>query len=294
VDTASCSNVRRYLTDGRLPPRDAVRAEELINYFSYDYPQPRGEDPVSLTTDLSRCPWNDKHLLVRVGLRGKTLDPRQMPPRNLVFLVDTSGSMSPPNRLPLLKESLKLLVQELSPRDRVAIVTYAGYASLALDSTPGTDKFRIYAAIDRLNCGGGTNGEGGILLAYKIAADHYIKGGVNRVILGTDGDFNVGVTSESELIRLIEKKRDSGVYLTILGFGMGNLKDGQLEKLAQHGNGHYAYIDTIDEARKLFVEQGGALTVIAKDVKLQVEFNPQRVGAYRLVGYESRGLRDQD
>jgi Ca-activated chloride channel family protein len=292
VDTASYSNVRRFLlTEGRMPPPDAVRIEELINYFPYAYPEPKGEHPVSLTLDLAECPWSPKHFLVRIGLMAQRIDPSQMPPRSFVFLVDTSGSMEAANRLPLLQQSLRLLVDQLNERDRVAIVAYAGSAGLVLPSTAGDQKETIHRAIDRLRAGGSTNGGEGIGLAYRIAADSFIPGGLNRVILGTDGDFNVGVTSEGDLVRLIEEKRRSGVYLTVLGFGMGNLKDATIEKLAHHGNGHYAYIDSEREARKVFVEQGAALVTVAKDVKLQVEFNPRRVGAYRLIGYENRLLQ---
>jgi Ca-activated chloride channel family protein len=295
VDTASYSNVRRFLLqDRRLPPPDAVRLEELVNYFPYAYPRPVDNRPVAFTLDVAECPWRPQHHLVRIALAAKKIDPREMPPRNFVFLIDTSGSMDAPNRLPLLKSALKLLVEQLTWRDRVAIVAYAGTAGLVLPSTPGDDKRSILAAIDRLNAAGSTNGGEGIVLAYRIAQANFLKGGVNRVILGTDGDFNVGVTSEGALVRLIEEKRKSGVFLTVLGFGMGNLKDATLEKLASHGNGHYAYIDTEAEARKVFVEQGAALVTVAKDVKIQVEFNPRRVAGYRLLGYENRLLRDQD
>jgi Ca-activated chloride channel homolog len=292
VDTASYSNVRRFLlSEGRLPPPDAVRIEELINYFPYRYPRPEGKHPVALTLDIAECPWDVKHYLVRVGLRAERIDPSKMPPRNFVFLVDTSGSMDAANRLPLLQQSLRLLVEQLNERDRVAIVAYAGSAGLVLPSTPGDQKETIYSAIDRLNAGDSTNGGEGITLAYRVAKASFIPGGLNRVILGTDGDFNVGVTSQGDLVRLIENQRKSGIYLTILGFGMGNLKDATMEKLSHHGNGHYAYIDSETEARKVFVEQGAALVTIAKDVKLQVEFNPKRVGAYRLIGYENRLLQ---
>jgi Ca-activated chloride channel family protein len=295
VDTASYSNIRRsLLQEGKLPPPDAVRVAELVNYFPYAYPARAGEHPVAFTTDIMDCPWNAKHHLVRIGLTARKIDPSQMPPRNFVFLIDTSGSMDAPNRLPLLKTSLKLLVEQLTERDRVAIVTYAGSAGLALDTTPGNNQAAINQALDRLKPSGSTNGGAGIVRAYQIASQNFIKGGINRVILGTDGDFNVGVTNQGDLVRLIEEKRKSGVYLTILGFGMGNLKDDTMEMLAYHGNGHYAYIDTPEEARKIFVEQGAALAAVAKDVKLQIEFNPQRVGAYRLIGYENRLLRAGD
>jgi Ca-activated chloride channel family protein len=295
VDTASYSNVRRFLlTEHRLPPPDAVRVEELVNYFPYSYPRPDDGRPVAFTLDIAKCPWNSEHHLVRIGLAAARIEPEQMPPRNLVFLVDTSGSMQAPNRLPLLQQSLRMLVEQLGERDRVAIVSYAGNAGLVLPSTPGSRKKTILRAIDGLQAGGSTNGGEGIVLAYKVAQKSFLPYGVNRVILGTDGDFNVGVTSQEDLVRLIEAKRKSGVYLSLLGFGMGNLKDATLEKLAHHGNGHYAYIDSETEARKVFVEQGAALLTVAKDVKLQVEFNPARVSEYRLLGYENRLLKEKD
>ena len=295
VDTASYSNTRRFITDGQLPPKDAVRIEELVNYFSYDYPQPVGEAPFSVTTEVSEAPWNKAHRLVHIGLQGKRIAPEQMPPANLVFLVDVSGSMNDSRKLPLLKSALKMLVEQLSARDRVAMVTYAGESGLALPPTSGDRKGEILAAIDRLESGGSTNGGAGIQLAYQLAQQNFIKGGSNRVILATDGDFNVGTTSEGDLVRLIEEKREGGVFLSVLGFGTGNVKDSTMEKLADKGNGNYAYIDTLGEARKALGEQvGGTLFTIAKDVKIQVEFNPKQVAAYRLIGYENRLLRDQD
>jgi Ca-activated chloride channel family protein len=296
VDTASYSNVRRILLENRqLPPKDAVRIEEFINYFKYDYPPPQDGVPVSVSAEVAACPWNEGHRLVRIGLQGKTIPAEDMPPRNLVFLVDTSGSMNAPNRLPLLTEALVLLTRQLTVKDRVAIVAYAGSAGLVLPATPGDQHARILAAIDSLlHAGGSTNGAGGIVLAYRVAQENFMAGGANRVILGTDGDFNVGVTSQAELIRLIEEKRQTGVYLSVLGFGMGNLKNTTMESLAQHGNGQYAYIDTQAEARKVFVEDVANLVPIARDVKIQVEFNPTHVQAYRLVGYENRLLKDQD
>jgi Ca-activated chloride channel family protein len=295
VHTASYSNVRRFLLqEGRLPPPDAVRVAELVNYFPYRYPEPKPGRPVAFTLDIAACPWQPKHHLVRIALRASQPDPSKMPPRNFVFLVDTSGSMSAPNRLPLLKQSMRLLVERLTPRDRVALVAYAGSAGLVLPPTPGSDRDSILRAIDRLEAGGSTNGGEGIVLAYRVARQGFVQGGVNRVVLGTDGDFNVGVTGEGDLVRLLDEQRKGGVYLSILGFGMGNLKDATLEKLAHHGGGHYAYVDTLEEARKVFVEQGAALATVARDVKLQVEFNPRRVSAYRLVGYENRLLRAQD
>jgi len=293
VDTASYSNVRRYLNEGTLPPKDAVRVEEFVNYFTYDYPQPKGEHPIALDAEVALCPWNTQHQLVRLGIQGKIIHDQEIPPRNLVFLIDTSGSMASANRLPLLKQALGLLVRQLRKADRVSIVTYAGTSHLELATTPGNQHEVILAAINRLDASGSTNGGGGIEMAYRLATENYIKGGANRVILGTDGDFNVGVTG-ANLIRLIEEKRKTGVFLSVLGFGMGNLKDSTMEALDKHGNGQYAYIDTFAEAQKVFVEQIGTLVPIAKDVKVQVEFNPAWVQAYRLIGYENRMLAHQD
>lgn len=295
VDTGSYSNVRRYLNQGSLPPVDAVRIEEMINYFSYDYPQPKGDDPFSINIDAGIAPWNPQHQLIRIGLQGKTLAQDEIPPSNLVFLVDVSGSMQSANKLPLLKQSLKMMVQQLSDHQRVAMVVYAGAAGQVLESTPGSNKRKILEAIDRLQAGGSTAGGAGIKLAYKIAQANFIEGGNNRVILATDGDFNVGVSSTSEMTRLIEDRRKDGVFITVLGFGMGNLKDGRLEQIANKGNGTYHYIDTDREARKVLVEElGSTLFTIAKDVKLQIEFNPARVKAYRLIGYENRMLNKED
>jgi Ca-activated chloride channel family protein len=295
VDTASYSNTRRFLRDGQLPPKDAVRIEELINYFSYDYPQPVGDVPFSVTTEVAQCPWNSAHRLLHVGLQGRRLDRAQLPPANLVFLIDVSGSMMDQNKLPLVKSALSMLAEQLTARDRVGIVVYAGNSGLVLDATPGDRKGEILAALDRLEAGGSTNGGAGIQLAYKVAAEHFIQGGINRVILATDGDFNVGTTSEGDLVRLIEEKRQTGVFLSVLGFGTGNVKDATMEQLADKGNGNYAYIDTADEARKVLGQQlGGTLATIAKDVKLQLEFNPAKAAAYRLIGYENRLLRDED
>lgn len=295
VDTASYSNARRFLNNGKLPPKDAVRVEEMINYFSYDYPQPVGTAPFSVVAEVSECPWNNKHRLVQIGLQGKRLESENAPARNLVFLLDVSGSMNEPNKLPLLKSALGFLVEQLNARDRVAIVVYAGSSGLVLPSTSGDRKGEILAAIGELEAGGSTNGGEGIMLAYKIARENFIKGGVNRVILATDGDFNVGVTSEGDLVRLIEEKRQGGVFLTVIGFGTGNIKDSTMEKLADKGNGNYAYIDSQEEARKVFGNEIGAtLVTIAKDVKLQVEFNPKQVAGYRLIGYENRLLRNED
>ena len=290
VDTASYANVRRFLNAGRLPPAAAVRIEELVNYFPYDYSSPAGEAPFAVSVEIAGCPWNPRHRLARIGLKAEEI---RRPPRgsNLVFLIDVSGSMAEPDKLPLATAALKQLVQELDGRDRIAIVVYAGASGLVLSPTSGDDKSRIIAALDRLQAGGSTNGAEGLELAYRIAKENFISGGVNRVILATDGDFNVGVTDRGELLRLIKRDADEGIFLTTLGFGMGNLKDDMLETLADKGNGNYAYIDSLGEARRVLVEQmGGTLITVAKDVKVQVEFNPVLVGTYRLIGYENRVL----
>lgn len=295
VDTASYSNVRRFLNQGQLPPEGAVRVEELINYFSYAYPEPTDGAPFSVTTEVSQAPWSPQHRLLHVGLQSERLATSELPPRNLVFLLDVSGSMDSPNKLPLLKRSLENLVETLGEKDRVAIVVYAGATGLVLEPTPGNRHAQIFDALDKLQAGGSTNGGEGIQLAYSVAARLARPGSTNRVILATDGDFNVGVTSQSELVSMIEEKRKSGVYLSVLGFGMGNYKDSTLELLADKGNGNYAYIDSLAEARKVLVAQAGAtLVTLAKDVKLQLEFNPQNVAAYRLIGYENRRLADRD
>jgi len=293
VDTASYSNVRRMITNGQIPPKDSIRIEELLNYFSYDYPQPQINAPFSVNTDIIQAPWNPQHKLVRIGLKGKQL--QEVPPSNLVFLIDVSGSMNSPNRLPLVQRSLCLLTQQLTNNDRVTLVVYAGNAGMVLPPTSGDRKADIFDAIDRLRAGGSTAGGAGIELAYKEAQKSFIKGGNNRVILATDGDFNVGASSDAEMIRLIESHRDKGIFLTVLGFGMNNYKDSKLEQLADRGNGNYAYIDTYNEAKKvLSTDLRGTLFTIAKDVKIQVEFNPKNVQAYRLIGYENRALKDQD
>jgi Ca-activated chloride channel homolog len=292
VDTASYSNARRMITDGRVPPKDAVRIEELLNYFSYNYAQPQNNEPFSVNTDVTQAPWNPQHKLVRIGLKGKQL--QETPPSNLVFLIDVSGSMNGPNRLPLVQRSLCLLTQQLKANDRVSIVVYAGQAGLVLPPTSGDQKDKIFDAIDRLRAGGSTAGGAGIELAYKEAQKSFIKGGNNRVILATDGDFNVGASSDAEMIRLIESHRDKGIFLTVLGFGMNNYKDSKLEQLADRGNGNHAYIDTFNEAKKVLItDLRGTLFTIAKDVKIQVEFNPAKVQAYRLIGYENRALKTQ-
>jgi Ca-activated chloride channel family protein len=295
VDKASYANVRRFLNQGSLPPEDAVRLEEMINYFSYDLPEPRGADPFSITTEVGAAPWAPRHRLVRIGIQGKRLRGERMPPSNLVFLIDVSGSMNEPSKLPLVKRSLRMLVDQLDETDHVSIVVYAGNAGLVLPCTPGTERTRILNAIDRLEAGGSTAGGAGIQLAYRIARENFVAEGNNRVILATDGDFNVGASSEGELVRLIEQERRSGVFLTVLGFGTGNYADARMESLADKGNGNYFYIDNLMEGRKVFVEElQGTLFTIAKDVKIQVEFNPAEVASYRLVGYENRALRDED
>ena len=293
VDRASYANVRRFLNNMQRPPKDAIRIEEMVNYFDYQYPQPTGEHPFNVITEASDCPWNKEAKLVHIGLQGKNIDLEKAPASNLVFLLDVSGSMSYGNKLPLLKESLKLLVNNMRATDKVAIVVYAGAAGLVLPST--NDKHKIIEALDKLSAGGSTAGGEGIRLAYKVAKEQFIKDGNNRVILATDGDFNVGVSSDSDLETLITQKRNDDIFLTVLGFGMGNYKDSKMEILADKGNGNYAYIDDIKEAKKVLVtEMGGTLLTIAKDVKLQLEFNPVEVQSYRLIGYENRILNKED
>lgn len=295
VDRASYSNIRRFLKDGQLPPKDAVRIEEMVNYFPYSNPEPQGEHPLEVTTEVIAAPWQPRHHLVRIGLQAPRLDMESLPPNNLVFLLDVSGSMLSPDKLPLLKQAMRLLVNELREQDRVAIVVYAGSAGLVLPSTPGSEKDAIMDAIEQLEAGGSTAGGAGLRLAYDVARRSHLRDGNNRVILATDGDFNIGVSSDAEMIRLIEERRGQGTFLTVLGFGTGNLKDSKMEALADHGNGNYAYIDGLDEARKVLVEElGGTLLTVARDVKLQVEFNPAHVRAYRLIGYENRLLAAED
>jgi Ca-activated chloride channel family protein len=295
VDTASYSNVRRFLTSGRLPPPAAVRVEELVNYFTYSYPQPKGREPFSVNMETAQCPWQPGHLLLRVGLKGKEIHRSERPLSNLVFLLDVSGSMADQNKLPLVKTVLEQLVAELTENDRVSIVTYAGEAGLRLPPTSGDQQGKIMAAIHSLSAGGSTHGSAGIQLAYEQAGQYFIKEGANRVILATDGDLNVGVTSDDALVELIKQKAAGGTFLTILGFGEGNLKDAKLEKLADNGNGLYAYIDSVREGRKVLVEQmSGSTVAIAKDVKIQIEFNPREIAAYRLLGYENRVLAAKD
>ena len=295
VDAASYSNLRRFINNGQQPPKDAVRIEEMINYFEYDYPAPTGKHPFEVITEISDCPWNTKHRLVHIGLQGKKIPTDNLPYSNLVFLVDVSGSMNASNKLPLLRSSLKLLVNQLRPQDKVAIVVYAGAAGVVLPATGGDNKQQIKDALNKLEAGGSTAGAEGIELAYKIAKENFVKGGNNRVLLATDGDFNIGASSDAALVRLIEKERESGVYLTVLGFGMGNYKDNKMQELADSGNGNHAYIDNINEAKKVLVNEfGGTLFTIAKDVKFQLEFNPVKVQGYRLIGYENRMLNARD
>ena len=295
VDTASYANIRRFLNEGSLPPEAAVRIEEMINYFKFDYPQPKGEQPFSITTELADCPWNPKHRLALVGLKGREFAAKDTPARNLVFLIDVSGSMDSPDKLPLVRHGMRMLANGLNNKDRVAMVVYAGASGVVLESTPGDRHEKIGRAIDHLHAGGSTNGGAGIRLAYRLARDTFISGGVNRVILATDGDFNVGVTDQKELQRLIERERESGVFLSVLGVGTGNINDALMETLADKGNGNYAYLDSMHEAHRVLVKEAGStLVTIAKDVKIQVEFNPKAVNAYRLIGYENRMLRDQD
>ena len=295
VDPASYSNMRRFINRGELPPADAIRTEELVNYFSYDYLKPTGNDPVKITVEAGTCTWNTAHRLVRIGLKAKEIPTEQLPASNLVFLVDVSGSMWGANRLDLVKSSLKLLVNNLRNKDKVAIVTYAGSAGVKLEATSGGDKQKIREAIDELTASGSTAGGAGIHLAYQIAKKNFISDGNNRIILCSDGDFNVGVSSAEGLEQLIEKERKSGVHLTVLGYGMGNYKDKKIQVLAEKGNGNHAYIDNLQEANRVLVgEFGATLHTVAKDVKLQVEFNPSQVQAYRLIGYESRLLKDED
>ena len=306
VDRASYANVRRFIQAGERPPIDAVRIEEMINYFPYEWDSERDsaaggrnsaadDHPFRILTEVWDAPWKPEHRLVRIGLRAPSIDTEDLPPSNLVFLLDVSGSMSSPDKLPLLKKAFALLAEQLRPQDRVAIVVYAGAAGLVLPPTPGNRRARILSAVERLQAGGSTAGGAGIALAYEVAREHFVEDGNNRVILATDGDFNVGASSDAEMVRLIEKERESGIFLTVLGFGTGNLKDSKMEQIADHGNGNFHYVDGLLEARKVLVEEmGGTLLTVAKDVKLQVEFNPARAAAYRLIGYENRLLADED
>lgn len=295
VDTASYANVRRMILNGEEVDPGAVRIEEMVNYFHYDYPAPEGEEPFSVTTELYPCPWNGDTMLLRIGLQAKEADWAELPAANLVFLVDVSGSMYSPDKLPLVKRAFSMLCEHLRPQDRVSVVTYADGDRVALDGVSGGEPLAIQTAIEELQAGGSTNGGAGLRRAYELAREHFIDGGNNRVILATDGDLNVGLTSESELVELIEEEKESGVFLSVMGFGTGNLKDNKMEALADHGNGNYAYIDTALEARRVLVEEmGGTLFTVAKDVKLQVEFNPGMVKGYRLIGYENRIMAAED
>lgn len=295
VDAASYANARRFIMRNQMPHPDVVRTEEFVNYFDYDYPQPEGDHPLSINIEYGECPWNSDNQLVHIGLRGKEIAKSDQKASNLVFLIDVSGSMKSPDKLPLLKESFKMLVDNLSPEDRIAMVVYAGNAGLVLPATDGNEKRKIIDALDELQAGGSTAGGEGIQLAYKVAKENFIKNGNNRVILATDGDFNVGISNTAELVRFIEKKRDDGIFLTVLGFGSGNYKDNRLQELADRGNGNHAYIDNILEAKKVLVNEITAtLFTIAKDVKIQVEFNPAKVKSYRLIGYENRRLNTED
>lgn len=295
VDNASYSNIRRFLNNGALPPPEAVRVEEMINFFRYEYPEPEGIHPFSVSPELTVCPWNRKHQLLLVGLKGKSIDKSVLPQSNLVFLLDVSGSMNSPEKLPLLKSALGLLINELRPQDRVAIVVYAGAAGLVLESTPGNRKDDIMNAIANLEAGGSTAGGAGLRLAYATASENFIKGGNNRIILATDGDFNVGESSNGGMERLVEENRERGIFMTVLGFGTGNIKDDKMEIIADKGNGNYSYIDNLQEARRVLVKEfGGTLFTIARDVKFQIEFNPAKVQSYRLIGYENRLLNEED
>lgn len=295
VDAASYSNLRRFINENTKPPKDAVRIEEMVNYFEYDYPTPTGEHPFTVISEMAECPWAPTHRLLHIGMQAKRIPTGNLPPSNLVFLIDVSGSMSDENKLPLLKSAFKLLVDQLRPNDKVAIVVYAGAAGLVLPPTKGSDKQKIKDAFEQLQAGGSTAGGAGIQLAYKVARENFVQQGNNRIILATDGDFNVGASSDAEMVRLIEKERESGVFLTVLGFGMGNYKDNKMQQLANKGNGNHAYIDNIQEARKVLVNEfGGTMFTVAKDVKFQIEFNPAKVQGYRLIGYENRLLNDED
>ncbi|MFB6258622.1 MAG: von Willebrand factor type A domain-containing protein [Flavobacteriales bacterium] len=295
VDRASYSNARRFINNDKLPPKDAVRAEEFINYFEYEYPEPQGKHPFSIDKELASCPWQKDHQLLKIGLQGKKIEKANAAPSNLVFLLDVSGSMQSPKKLDLVKRSMKLLTGELRAKDRISIVVYAGASGVVLEPTSGANKEKIRKALERLRAGGSTAGSKGIKLAYKMAEKNYMEKGNNRVILATDGDFNVGVTSDGGLVRLIEKKREKGVFLSVLGFGTGNYQGGKMEQLSNKGNGNYSYIDNILEAKKTMVNEfGGTMYTIAKDVKIQVEFNPAKVGHYRLIGYANRQLDKED
>ena len=294
ADGASYANVRRFIREGQLPPKGAVRTEELINYFDLTYPEDNGSHPISLNGEVSGCPWAEGNKLIRIGLQGRSIPKEDLPPSNIVFLIDVSGSMSAVDKLQLLQRGFSLLTDEFTSRDRIAIVTYAGYSQVALESTAGDEKNKIKSAISSLGAGGGTAGAQGIKTAYEIAEQNFIAGGNNRVILGSDGDFNVGISSQDELVSLIESKRDKGIFLTVLGVGRGNLNDGTMEQIANNGNGTYEYIDNLEQAKKVFIHEFHKFYPAAKDVKVQVKFNPINVESYRLIGYENRVLQNED
>ncbi len=295
VDTASYANIRRFLNDGQLPNPDAVRVEECINYFDYDYDSPNWKDPYSINVEMAECPWEEENYLVMIGINAKDLDKSELPPSNLVFLIDVSGSMDSSDKLPLLQSGFKMLVDNLSDEDTISIVTYSGKVSAIAEGVSGSDKSKLKREIDRLHAGGSTAGGAAMEMAYEIAEEYFIEGGNNRIIMATDGDFNVGISSEDELERFIENKRDEGIYLSMLGFGSGNVKDSKMELLADKGNGNYSYIDSAQEANKVLVEEmASTVYTLAKDVKVQIEFNPANVLAYRLIGYDNRRLNDED
>lgn len=295
VDHASYANIRRMLNDGYRPPADAVRIEEMVNYFEYNYPQPEAKDPISMTTELIECPWNSKNMLLKIGLQAKTVDTKHLPPANIVFLIDVSGSMESEDKLPLLKSAFMLLTDQLRAQDKVSIIVYAGNSGMVLPPTSGADKSTIKDVLSRLEAGGSTAGGAGIQLAYKVAVENFIQGGNNRVVLATDGDFNVGITNDADLEKLVTSEKEKGVFLSCLGFGEGNYKDARMELLADKGNGNYNYIDNLEEAKKTLVKEfGGTIFTIAKDVKTQIEFNPEKVKGYRLIGYENRVLNTED
>lgn len=294
ADGASYANMRRFVYLGQKPPKASVRTEEYVNYFTYDYPEPESGENVSLSSDIVTCPWNEEHHILRLGMKGKTIPEDQLPPSNYVFLIDVSGSMNSPDKLGILKKGFKQLVNELNPEDRIAIVTYAGEVGVLLPSTNASEKDKIKNAIDKLGAGGSTAGAAGITTAYEIAQENFIQDGNNRIILGTDGDFNVGISSTDDLVKLIEEKRKSGIYLTVLGVGGGNLNDYMMEQIANKGNGNYEYIDNASQIQKVFVYEKSKFHTVAKDAKIQITFNPDMVDAYRLIGYENRKLDDKD
>lgn len=294
ADGASYANVRRYLQEDQMPPTNAVRVEELINYFDFNYPEPKGEHPLSVNLEMATTPWNEASNLIRIGLKGKTIEDQDLPPANFVFLVDASGSMNGTDRIELVKHGLSRMAEKLSSDDIVSIVTYSGNAKVVLEPTKGSETETIQRAVSGLRTGGSTNGEGGILKAYELAADAYIQGGNNRIIMCTDGDFNVGSTGEGDLVDLIEEKRETGIFLTMVGVGRGNLNDGTMEQVANHGNGTYEYLDSKDQAEKVFVTRLPRMLTVAQDVKIQVEFNPNMIATYRLIGYENRLLDNED